>query len=227
MKILYEDNLLKITFVDDFISSRCLVVFTGVGHKLGGIDIQREEFYSQHKFGMIIWITDKKRSWGNNLNVLKISEILKKISHNKKIFIIGNSMGGFLGILFSKYLNAKKVIAFNPQFSVCPDIVPDEKRWMHYRHQITEYRFKDLGDNFDKDIKYALILGDDLEDEIHYNKFFKFSSHPNIELIRIRNIKHNVASYLKNLNLLNESIFTFFDGRSLKNYLLRKSIKIT
>ena len=98
MKIFYEDDLLKISYVDDFITNRCLVVFTGVGHKLGGIDVQKEEFYSQHKFGMIVWITDKNRSWGNNLNVKQISEKLIKLSKNMDIFIIGNSMGGFLSI---------------------------------------------------------------------------------------------------------------------------------
>ena len=226
MKIFYEDDLLKISYVDDFITNRCLIVFTGIGHKLGGIDVQKEEFYSQHKFGMIVWITDKKRSWGNNLNVKKISEKLIKLSKNKNIFIIGNSMGGFLSILFSTFLNAKKVIAFNPQFSVCPEIVSTEKRWMHYRKFITKYRFKDLSNKFSKNINYSLFFGDNSEDDIHFNKFLQFTSKSNVELIRLKNINHNVASYLKECKLLNNVIIDFFNNRSLKDFFLKNDIDI-
>ena len=171
MKIFYEDDFLKISYSNEFKSDRCLVVFTGVGHAMGAINIQREEFYNQHKLGKVIWITDKKRSWGNNLNIKKISNAVKKISENRKIYIIGNSMGGFLAILFSKFLEAKKVISFSPQFSVCPDIVPDEIRWMNYRQFIDEYRYKDLSDSFDKNTKYALLIGDGQHEDIHYNNF--------------------------------------------------------
>lgn len=226
MKIFYEDDLLKISYVDDFITNRCLIVFTGVGHKLGGIDVQKEEFYSQHKFGMIIWITDKNRSWGNSLNVKKISEELIKLSKNKNIYIIGNSMGGFLAILFSKFLNAKNVIAFNPQFSVCPEIVPNEKRWMHYRKFINKYRFKDLSSKFSKNINYAILFGDNSEDDIHFKKFLEFTFESKIELIRLKNLNHNVASYLKEFKLLNDVIIEFFNNRSLKNYFLKNSIDI-
>ena len=226
MKIFYEDDLLKISYVDDFITDRCLIVFTGVGHKLGGIDVQKEEFYSQHKFGMIIWITDKNRSWGNNLNVKKISEKLIILSKNKNIYIIGNSMGGFLAILFSKFLNAKNVIAFNPQFSVCPETVPNEKRWMNYRKFINKYRFKDLSSKFGKNIHYAILFGDDSEDDLHFNKFLEFTFESKIELIRLKNLNHNVAYYLKEIKLLNDVIIEFFNNRSLKNYFLKNSIEI-
>ena len=224
MKIFYEDDFLKISYSNEFKSDRCLIVFTGVGHAMGAIDIQREEFYNQHKLGMVIWITDKKRSWGNNLNIKKISSAVKKFSENRKIYIIGNSMGGFLAILFSKFLEAKKVIAFSPQFSVCPDIVPDEKRWMNHRQFIDEYRYKDLSDSFDRNTKYALLIGDGQHEDIHYSKFIKFSSLSNIELIRFNETGHKVASNLKDLNLLNQSIDTFFNDQSLRNFLNKNSI---
>ena len=224
MKIFYEDDFLKISYSNEFKSDRCLVVFTGVGHAMGAIDIQREEFYNQHKLGMVIWITDKKRSWGNNLNIKKISSAVKKFSENRKIYIIGNSMGGFLAILFSKFLEAKKVIAFSPQFSVCPDIVPDEKRWMNHRQFIDEYRYKDLSDSFDRNTKYALLIGDGQHEDIHYSKFIKFSLLSNIELIRFKDTGHKVASNLKDLNLLNQSIDTFFNDQSLRNFLNKNSI---
>ena len=224
MKIFYEDDFLKISYSNEFNSDRCLVVFTGVGHAMGAIDIQREEFYNQHKLGMVIWITDKKRSWGNNLNIKKISSAVKKFSESRKIYIIGNSMGGFLAILFSKFLEAKKVIAFSPQISVCPDIVPDEKRWMNHRQSIDEYRYKDLSDSFDRNTKYALLIGDGQHEDIHYSKFIKFSSLSNIELIRFNDTGHKVASNLKDLNLLNQFIDTFFNDQSLRNFLNKNSI---
>ena len=225
MKIFYEDPFLKISYLDSINTERCIVAFTGIGHALGGIDIQREEFFSLHKIGMVIWITDKRRSWGNNFNIEKISDLIIKISKKKEIFVIGNSMGGFLGILFSKFLGAKKVLSFVPQFSVHPNIASFDNRWLNYTKNISNFRYKDLSNSFDDNIKYSVLLGDGKEEEAHYRLFANFSHYPNVELIKLTGIQHNVAHYLKNLNLLNECINKFFSDKSLKNFFSENSIK--
>ena len=227
IELLYEDEFLKISYCFGVNSNRCLVAFTGIGHSLGGIEVQSEEFFSQHKFGMVIWITDKHRSWGNNLNVIKISKYIKDLVCGKDIFIIGNSMGGFLGILFSGALKAKSVLAFVPQFSVSPRIVPTETRWMDYRINIKKYLYDDLSNSFNDNIKYAILLGSGGAEEIHYNKFLTFSNKPNIQIYKFVHAQHNVARYLKHLNLLNDCINTFFNQISLKKFFLKNSIKVS
>lgn len=225
IKLFYEDDFLKITYLDNSSSNRCLIAFTGVGHAMGGIDVQREEFFSQHNLGMVIWITDKRRSWGNNLKVEGISNAIKSLSAEREVFVIGNSMGGFLAVLFSSALNAKRVMAFAPQFSVSPNIVPSEKRWMYYRKDIKTIIYEDLSQSFSDNIDYALLMGSGGPEEIHYQKFSDISHKPNVHLLKVVDANHNVARYLKELNVLNEYIDVFFSGSSLEDFFVRNSVK--
>jgi len=223
--LLYEDEFLKITYLDNANSNRCLIAFTGVGHAMGGIDVQREEFFSQHALGMIIWITDKRRSWGNNLNVKEISNAIKGLIAEREVFVIGNSMGGFLAVLFSSSLNAKRVMAFVPQFSVSSKIVPFENRWMNYRNEIKEFVYEDLSHSFNESTEYALLMGSGGNEEIHYHKFSDFSHKPNVHIFKFSDAGHNVARYLKELNVLNECIDIFFGDDSLEIFFARNSIE--
>ena len=223
--LFYEDEFLKITYLDNANSNRCLIAFTGVGHAMGGIDVQREEFFSQNAMGMIIWITDKRRSWGNNLKIKEISNAIKSLIDEREVFVIGNSMGGFLAILFSSSLKAKRVMAFVPQFSVSPKIVPSENRWMNYRNEIKKFVYEDLSHSFRDSIKYALLMGSGGNEEIHYHKFSDFSHKPNVHIFKFVDSNHNVARYLKELNVLNECINTFFGESSLEVFFARNSIE--
>jgi hypothetical protein len=226
INLVYEDDFLKISFLDESNSSRCLVAFNGIGHSVGAIDIQREEFFSHHKLGMVVWITDKKRSWGNNLNLEKVYDTIKNLIKDREVFIIGNSMGGFLAILFSSILNAKKVLSIVPQFSVSPNIVPSEKRWMKYRKKIKSFVYEDLTAYFNKDIDYAILLGGGDLEEIHYQKFMDISYKPNVSLYKLLDAEHNVARYLKELKILNECVDIFFGGGLLSEFFNQNSIKL-
>ena len=225
IKLFYEDEMLKITYLDNSNSSRCLIAFTGIGHAMGGINVQREEFFSQHALGMVIWITDKRRSWGNNLKVERISNAIKNLCSEREIFLIGNSMGGFLAILFSRALNARKVMAFVPQFSVSPNIVPTEKRWMEYRKGIKNIIYEDLSKSFSDDIDYVLLMGSGGAEEIHYQKFACLSQKPNLQLFKFLDATHNVAMHFKDLNILNQCIDVYFSNNSLNEFFIRNSVK--
>ena len=202
VELFYEDEFLKISYLDASNSNRCLIAFTGVGHAMGGVDVQREEFFSQHALGMVVWVTDKRRSWGNNLKVEAISSAIQNLIAKREVFFVGNSMGGFLAILFSSILNAKRVMAFVPQFSVSPNIVPCERRWMNYRNEIKKFVYEDLSHSFRDSIKYALLMGSGGNEEIHYHKFSDFSHKPNVHIFKFVDSNHNVARYLKELMCL-------------------------
>lgn len=224
IKKFHEDRYLKITYLDNSDTDRCLIVFTGVGHAMGGIDVQREEFFSQHALGTVVWVTDKQRSWGNNLDIKKTAGYINRLSAGRETFAIGNSMGGFLAILFSKLLNVKRVMAFVPQFSISPKVVPSETRWAHYRKEIKEIIHEDLSESFSDDVEYALLMGSGGPEEIHYQKFLSVSQRPNIQMFKLIDSDHNVARYLKELNILNECIDVFFSGGSIKTFFGKKLI---
>ena len=225
VELFYEDEFLKISYLDASNSNRCLIAFTGVGHAMGGVDVQREEFFSQHALGMVVWVTDKRRSWGNNLKVEAISSAIQNLIAKREVFFVGNSMGGFLAILFSSILNAKRVMAFVPQFSVSPNIVPCERRWINYRSEIKKFVYEDLSQSFNANTEYALLMGSGAYEEVHYQKFSKFSNRPNVHMLKFTDVGHNVADYLKELNVLNECIDIFFRGDSLEDFFERSSIR--
>ena len=55
-----------------------LLSFTGIGHGMGGIDVQRPEFFGAGKsFGNVIFMSDRKRSWGNSLDFGRLIEVLE------------------------------------------------------------------------------------------------------------------------------------------------------
>ena len=225
-KILFEDSLLRISYDISSDSDRCLIAFTGVGHGLGGIDVQREEFISQAALGMVIWVTDKQRSWGNNLDLESIAAILQKLINGKKIFVIGNSMGGFLGILMSRILKASHVMCFTPQFSISKSIVAEETRWMKYRKQIKNIRHLDLSESFSDDCNYAILVGSGQQEDVHTRLFKQYASGSKAHIYQFLGAEHNVASYLKDAGVLNESIERFFSGRNLVSFFQLNNIAL-
>jgi len=98
------------------------------------------DFYSLSKIFSVIFIMDKKSSWGNRLDWKSISEIVNNIIKDKESYSIGVSMGGTNSVLSAQYLNTRYVVAFNPQFSIHPRVVRDSeyapyatriKKWIH------------------------------------------------------------------------------------------------
>ena len=62
-----------------------------------GISAKNEEFNKFLGFGNQIWITDKNRSWGNNIDFRHLQVLLRPYL-NAQTVAIGNSMGEFLVI---------------------------------------------------------------------------------------------------------------------------------
>lgn len=128
MDTLYEDELLKVSIIVNHYQGDVCVCFTGVGHALGGIDVQAEEFKNAYFYGVIIFVTDKKRSWGNLIDFKLLKKIITPHVLHKKVNVLGNSMGAFIGTIFSYYQHVDCCIGFVPQYSISKDILPEEQR---------------------------------------------------------------------------------------------------
>lgn len=75
-------------------SGGVLLSFTGVDHAVGGIDVQKPEFYGAGKgFDNVIFINDLTRSWGNALDYDLILETIAPLVQGRKIFTTSNSPG--------------------------------------------------------------------------------------------------------------------------------------
>ena len=196
---LLDDPDCAIYFTGDRNAEQVIVSFTGVGHAMGGVDVQKPEFMSAAKFGAVCFVVDKNRTWGNHLTFDLIVSTIRAHIGEAIVKTIGNSMGGFLAILMSEPLNAERAIAFSPQWSIDPKIVPDEKRWLNYRAEIRDIIYPDLSKAWSPDCEYLAIFGDDADENIHYPFFART---PNCKVLQFADADHNIAAHLKSKNLL-------------------------
>jgi len=206
---LFEDkNILILSKANA--GDKCIVSFSGVGHGIGGVDLQRPEFHSGGAFGSQIFVIDKNRSWGNAIEWTRLQDIVLKFAGDQGVVCIGNSMGGFLAVLGSRPLHATHVAAFAPQWSVDPRIVPDEHRWDQYVNAIKSFRYSDLRESFAENTRYSIVFGDDPEDSRHHELFHRFTSfaeNGNIDILTVHGAGHDVAKTLKKNSILHSLVF--------------------
>jgi len=185
-----------------------LVVFTGVQFGNGPL-----EFYNLSKEYNVLFVTDKKRSWYNELNIAEI----KKYLNGAPVITIGNSMGGHSAIQFANEYPVKVSIAFTPQYSVHPDVVSDNcllPEWIEYRNEIKNWKYKHL--QFNDKTKYFLLFGNIHAETCHSDLV------PVKKNISLKNFDaaHDIASHLKERGVLYDLIHKMINNQSfdLTNY---------
>ena len=177
---------------------RLFVVFTGIGHATGAVP--REEFVgcAEKLGGSALFISDLNRTWYNGPGVYeRILSVISSVSP-RSVVTVGNSMGGFGAILFPAPLKAKAAIAFVPQATVDPSLMPTETRWTEYVGRIKRFRFRHLRDHMDPAIAYHVIHGDDEMELAHHREF---PDGPNVHKTILPG-GHDVTATLKNQGLL-------------------------
>lgn len=200
----------------------CIVSFTGVGHALGGIDLQNPEFSRSHSDETKIFVIDKQRSWGNNVDWGRLKNLVDSLAPSAQVTTLGNSMGGFLAILSAPILGATQAIAFAPQWSIDPATVPEENRWLEYRQRIKKIYHPDLSEAVRSQSKIYVFFGINGKDEIHMN-FFRQTK---IEIFFLENCDHDVARYMKENGLLYPVISACREGGNVAALLTKANISV-
>ena len=173
------------------------------------MDVQRPEFVSAgNQYDAIFFVSDLMRSWGNLLDFKRIAEVVADRVGDAEIHCIGNSMGAFNALLAPSQMRVSRVVAFAPQFSVHPDIVPWEIRWEDYRSAITEWKYPSLEGVWTPDTEYFVFIGNKGRDRKHARLFPKLR---NLHLTRVDG-KHNLARGMKGSGILQEVIRRCFAG---------------
>ena len=232
----YTSDSLKIRYMSspqEQFSNRVLIWFSGIAGALGS-KAKPSGFFKSLNIDSIIWVDEKAPfSWGNNIDIEELCETLMPLTKNKELLFFGNSMGGFLAILLSKYLKPTKVITMNPQYSVHPDIVL-EKRWSDFISVITKFKYKDLSNSFIPNTDYAIMFGVDDQDEMHFKLFEKHTSVPNVQVIKfldyksnLDNAAHQAGIYLNNRGIFRPVIANFYNSKSLKEIFIKNSVRCT
>jgi tetratricopeptide (TPR) repeat protein len=127
------------------------------------------------------------------------------ISSFNKIILYGSSMGGFAALTFAEVCPGACVIAFNPQSTMKPDLVPWEHRFAEARAQDWSGDFADasIGARFAKTVYVAYDPLFDL-DYRHVDRL----DGANLVHFKMPLVGHVVASWMHEANVLS----TFLDG---------------
>jgi hypothetical protein len=197
-------------------SNYVTLCFTGIGHAFGGVDVQSEEFIRSSELATSLFIVDKQRSWGNNIDFMQIADLVSSHGNEKIINAIGNSMGGFLAILATKFVPITNCVAIVPQFSVHKSVFPNENRWDDYVDNIANWRHIDLSDAFNDTTNYYILAGLGGADDRHIERMPR---KPNVRKILFKGFRfeHEVARALKADGKLYDVINDCFSGVDAKD----------
>lgn len=123
----------------------------------------------------VLFVSDASRSWLNGPGLAEaIVETIEKVVKEagiKRVFALGNSMGGTMALILPYLTKIDEVLAFVPQYSAKPERLPEEDRWMFFRKKIKEWRFEAI-DSLPTDRCVVTILhGGTPHELIHMNRF--------------------------------------------------------
>ena len=221
MNILHEDDSIRVSILENDTQGDVCICFTGVGHALGGIDVQAEEFRNANFFGVIIFVVDKHRSWGNLIDFELLTGLIHPYILQKKVNVLGNSMGAFIGTVFSYYLHVDCCIGFVPQYSISEEILPEESRWRKYTSKIKKIEYPTINKYFAEKTKYYFFSGNSESERLHWSKFDRVH---NIYHYVIKGYNHNVAKALKEKGALYPLIEACYKNTGVENTLVQKNI---
>ena len=205
-------------------SDKLVVVFNGVGTKPN--EYPRNEFFksaTNNGKHHALFVSDISRSWLNGEGIdRQIVDCVRKVAADKRVaetHLIGNSMGGTMALLLKDMIGARSVLSFVPQYSVSPDIVPEEKRWMRFRKKIESFQYPVVTLEYKAEQSVFILHGGADDELVHANRF------PQLRGIRhfvFPEQDHNLCRHLKAKGQLAPMITAAIDGRP---YVFRRLVE--
>jgi hypothetical protein len=181
-----------------------VVAFAGIGYALGGMQVEEFRKSLDGSSCDIYYVIDKERRWYNDSYEAVLSTLNRALAarRTETTIALGNSMGGFGAVLFAGALHrCSRAVAFSPQSSVCPGVVPFEDRWRELTEGITDWRVPDAAARMSRELSYVLFFGaQEPRDRRHAERF---AQAPGQTLVCVvRDSAHGVAAYIKSRGLL-------------------------
>ena len=203
MELLFDDETCRIVH-EPGDSGRAVISFAGVGYALGGIQVEEFRRSLDGSQFDIYYVIDKERRWYNRCFDVVLATINRSLDERRIVesYTLGNSMGGFGAVLFAgAFAQCRRAIAFSPQSSVCPAVVPFEDRWREWTQHISEWRVPDAVPYMRPGVSYVLLFGAaDRRDRRHIDRFATGAGET--LLCRIEESAHGVAAEIKRHGLL-------------------------
>ena len=205
-------------------SSRRLVVsFTSVGTK-------RDQWPPREFVGIasrdgknhVICVTDISRCWMNKPGMArKVATVISDYILDNgitEVSAIGTSMGGYNALVLGKIIPFASIVAFAPQYSVHPDILPQEKRWWWFRKQIENWPHKAIAKLPNPPARVFVFHGDTLDEKRHWTLFPEAS---NMQHFVFSGADHNFVKPMKESGALAKIVNSAINDKPLR---LRKLV---
>lgn len=217
----HKDGDLRVTRLGHPAAAGLFICFTGVRQAMGGIGA--EEFVGSTAVPgfSALFVSDLKRTWYNGFPPERLAAILAPFAAGKRVITIGNSMGGFGAIWATTIFRVDTAIAFAPQYSVHPEIVPGETRWREFTDAIAHFRHPSLASAFTTGAQIYTINGD--ADQDHWSKF---PVQPQCEHVLIRGSGHDPALAIKQSRALSPLLRTCLAGGSALTVLQEAGLDV-
>lgn len=169
----------------------------------------------------VLLVSERARTWFNDTRleaaILQEINAIKARHDIQEVVTIGNSMGAFMGIVLAQLIKVDRVIAFSPQYSMHPELVPDETRWRKWRNRIAEFRHPHAGDMNSAETSFFLFHGD-AEEEIRQWRHFPVDRRLHHFIFRGQN--HNLVQSLRKGAILKPVVALAMKGQPRKLRLL-------
>ena len=160
-----------------------------------------------------LFISDIGRSWMNGAEIIAqtqqhVAQI--RATHGiTQIIAMGLSMGGFNALIAPRLFDVTRVIAFAPQYSLHPDIMPQERRWRYWQRQIDPWRFESA-EPIVPTAQTFIFHG--LKDDAHHA--LAFPAQPNLDHYFFPGFDHTGLTHrLKQRGLLARMVDHALEGR--------------
>lgn len=196
-------------------SRRLVVSLAGVG-RTRGVEPPPEFFRLAGADGTnpVLFVSDESRSWLNapgmaDAIVSAIRSTADRVGATE-VVAIGNSMGATMALHLARLTKIDTVIAFVPQFSADPRIVPQETRWLFFRQQIASFPFQKI-EAWPENTKVFTLHGSTPDEIYHAARFPK--ARRNVQHFVLPGHDHTLARRLHDQGALAGLVAAMMDGK--------------
>ncbi len=203
-------------------NSALVVTFDYMGQISRPPNVHAASFFQREGFDQI-HIASKKDIWYQTEEFVEVADIVAKARAGyAKVLAYGNSMGAYGALLISGRIDADIVIAFAPQYSVDPKLMPEEIRWIQVTGNI-RFLYDDLAAHLSRRARIFAVFDPFCSVDMRHIR--RLEAIRSLDCIKVPLTGHHPASFLKEVGLLDAVMVGMSKGTDVASEL-RHQIRV-
>jgi acetyl esterase/lipase len=160
-----------------------------------------------------VFVADSSRSWMNGPQlaeaiVAAVGEVVATVKP-RRIVAIGDSMGRTAALIYATLAKVDAVLAISPQYSVHPDVMPEETRWDRFTRNIQAWLFPAVPALPAQGTQFMILHGAKKIERRHADRFRPAR---NLDHFLFPDMGHRLALLLKQAQALDPIVRAFISG---------------